>query len=291
MATLKETRTRISSVKNTRQVTSAMKMVSSAKLRKAQNIFNRFLPFTVKQQELLDNLTKGLDRENPGMYFKEKSVEKVLLIVVSGNRGLAGAFNSNVIKETEQLISVYKSEGKEIDLLTVGKKAYQILRKEHNVIFHSEDVYGEDTYVNVTQLANDVIEKFLNNEYQRVEFVYNHAVSAGSQKVLQESYLPISIAKESEGNIDDEIDYIYEPDKNGIMEVLIPQILRTQFYKVVLDSETAEHAARMIAMNKATDNAGELLKELNLQYNKARQSAITNEILEIVSGAEALKNG
>lgn len=291
MATLKETRTRISSVKNTRQVTSAMKMVSSAKLRKAQNIFNRFLPFTVKQQELLDNLTKGLDRENPGMYFKEKSVEKVLLIVVSGNRGLAGAFNSNVIKETEQLISVYKSEGKEIDLLTVGKKAYQILRKEHNVIFHSEDVYGEDTYVNVTQLANDVIEKFLNNEYQRVEFVYNHAVSAGSQKVLQESYLPISIAKESEDNIDDEIDYIYEPDKNGIMEVLIPQILRTQFYKVVLDSETAEHAARMIAMNKATDNAGELLKELNLQYNKARQSAITNEILEIVSGAEALKNG
>lgn len=291
MATLKETRTRISSVKNTRQVTSAMKMVSSAKLRKAQNILNTFLPFTIKQQELLSNLVRGVEKESLGEYFKETSVEKVLLIVVAGNRGLAGAFNSNVIKEAEQLISDYKLEGKAVDLLTIGKKAYQILCKGHNVILHSEDSYGEDTYPKVAKIANNVIDRFLNNEYQKVEFIYNHAVSAGSQRVMRESFLPISTSQGNGGNVDVEIDYIYEPNKNEIMEVLIPQILRAQFYKVILDSETAEHAARMIAMNKATDNAGELLKELNLQYNKARQSAITNEILEIVSGAEALNNG
>ncbi len=290
MATLKETRTRIASVKNTRQVTSAMKMVSAAKLRKVQGIFNGFLPFAEKQYHILQNLALGLNEENANKFFQQKEkANKVLLVVISSNRGLCGVFNSNVIANVKERIAEYRKEQAIVSLYTIGKKVNQVLSKSETIVGHDFEIQENLTYESAANIANEIMEEFLLGTYDKVEIIYNHAKSASTQVVLSETFLPILPFNEEETA--NEIDYIFEPNKHQILEVLVPQILRTQFYKNLLSSLVSEHAARMIAMNKATDNAGDLLRELNLEYNKARQAAITNEILEIVSGAEALKNG
>lgn len=288
MASLKETRTRIASVRNTRQVTSAMKMVSAAKLKKSQGVLNSFLPFTEKQHQILVNLAQGNDNIAPIDYFQSRDIKKTLLVVISSNRGLCGVFNANVIAKTKERILFYEQQGIEVKLFTIGKKAHQVLQREYEVIKYESNIFDDLTYNNVVSLANETMSYFSTGEFDKVEVIYNHSKSAGTQVVLSENYLPVSPPEQEQVR---EIDYIYEPDKGEILEVLVPQILRTQFYKSLLDSETSEHAARMIAMNKATDNAGDLLRDLKLEYNKARQAAITNEILEIVSGAEALSNG
>lgn len=288
MASLKETRTRIASVKNTRQVTSAMKMVSAAKLKKSQGILNNFLPFTEKQHQILQNLAIGLTEESEIPYFQISREERVLLVVISANRGLCGAFNSNVVLKTQERVAFYEKQNAKIDLITIGKKANQVLSKSYKIKKYDETIFDELTYPNTVDLSNEIIQYFLDDEYDKVELIYNHSQSAGTQLTLCENYLPIE--PKIEENNKEVGDYIFEPNKEEILSTLVPQMLRTQFYKALLDSETSEHAARMIAMNKATDNAGDLLRDLNLEYNKARQAAITNEILEIVSGAEALKN-
>lgn len=290
MATLKETRTRITSVKKTRQVTSAMKMVSAAKLKKTQGILAKFLPFTEKQQRILQNLAKGLDEENANRFFQHTDEEqKVLLVCVSSNRGLCGAFNANVIHKTKERISHYQKAGAEVALFTIGRKVNQIVRKTEHVVTHNDEIQEDLTYDLAAVIANELMDEFFLGKYDKVELIYNHAKSASTQLVVAENFLPITAVEQEEKNED--VDYIFEPDKTQILEVLVPQMLRTQFYKILLDSLVAEHAARMISMNKATDNAGDLLRDLKLDYNKARQAAITNEILEIVSGAEALKQG
>lgn len=290
MATLKETRTRITSVKKTRQVTSAMKMVSAAKLKKVQGVLNRFLPFTEKQHRVLQNLAKGLEEDNANSFFQHsQQIENVLLVTISSNRGLCGAFNANVISKTKERVTHYQSKRAKVDLYTIGRKVNQILQKSEHIAVDNTDIQENLTYEAAALIANEIMAYFLEGKYDKVELIYNHAKSASTQVVLHEDYLPILPPEEAESSR--EIDYIFEPDKQQILNVLVPQILRTQFYKTLLDSLVSEHAARMIAMNKATDNAGDLLRDLNLEYNKARQAAITNEILEIVSGAEALKNG
>lgn len=290
MATLKETRTRIASVKKTRQVTSAMKMVSAAKLKKTQGILTKFLPFTEKQQRILQNLAKGLDEDDANRFFQQPDEEKkVLLVCVSSNRGLCGAFNANVIAKVKSRIAHYKQTGAEVDLYTVGRKVKQALGKVETIVAANDDIQENLNYKLASLIANEVMQDFLDGRYDVIELIYNHSKSASTQVAINEIYLPILPPKE-EGGVGD-VDYIFEPNKVQILDVLVPQMLRTQFYKILLDSLVSEHAARMIAMNKATDNAGDLLRDLKLDYNKARQAAITNEILEIVSGAEALKQG
>lgn len=289
MATLKETRTRIASVKNTRQVTSAMKMVSAAKLRKSQGLLTKFLPFTEKQHHILTNLARGLDEDTANNFFKQPAeITKVLLVSISSNKGLCGAFNANLINETQKRIAYYKSKDIEVFLYTIGRKVNQIIKKTGNVVTFNDEIQDNLTYEGAAIIANELMDNFLAQQYDKIELIYNHAKSASSQVVATEEYLPIV---PPQGEEKGDVDYIFEPDKKEILEVLVPQILRTQFYKTLLDSLVAEHAARMIAMSKATDNAGDLLRELKLDYNKARQTAITNEILEIVSGAEALQKG
>lgn len=288
MATLKETRTRIASVKKTRQVTSAMKMVSAAKLKKAQSVLSNFLPFTEKQQRILQNLAKGLDEETTTNFFSHTEREnEVLLVAISSNRGLSGAFNANVIAKTKERIAHYKKQGAQVALYCIGRKVNQAMEKTENVVAYNDELQEELTYASAALIANEIMQDFTQKKYNKIELIYNHAKSASTQLVLSEGFLPITAAEDKDSG--GEQHYIFEPDKKRILEELLPQMLRTQFYKTLLDSLVAEHAARMIAMNKATDNAGDLLRDLNLEYNKARQAAITNEILEIVSGAEALK--
>ncbi len=264
-----------------------MKMVSAAKLKKAQGIFNKFLPFTEKQQRILQNLSKGLGENEGASFFKEtKELKSVLLVVVSSNRGLCGAFNSNVILSVQKRIAEYEKQGVSVSLYTVGKKVNQIVKKEHTVVAEDNEIQEKLSYEGAVKIANEVMAEFVAGTYDKIELVYNHAKSASTQVVTVEDYLPITLPEEEQTG---EVDYIFEPNESEILDVLVPQMLRTQFYKVLLDSQVAEHAARMISMNKATDNAGDLLRDLNLEYNKARQASITNEILEIVSGAEALQ--
>ncbi|PVX50918.1 ATP synthase F1 subcomplex gamma subunit [Balneicella halophila] len=291
MATLKETRTRIASVKNTRQVTSAMKMVSAAKLRKVQGLYNKFYPYTDKQHHILENLARGIDEEDTtSPFFKEPAqTANVLIVAVSSNKGLCGALNANLIAETRERIAQYKEQNTKVALYTIGKKVYQTFKKTEDIIASNEEIQEELTYEKATVIANKLMDSFVSKQFDRIDFIYSHAKTASTQVATHEEYLPITPPEENDDVGD--INYIFEPNKKEILEVLVPQMLRTQFYKTLLDALVAEHAARMIAMNKATDNAGDLLRELKLEYNKARQTAITNEILEIVSGAEALNKG
>ena len=287
MANLKEIRNRITSIGSTMQITSAMKMVSAAKLKKAQDAITAMRPYANKLTELLQNLSATLDGDVGGDYTDKRKVEKVLLVVISSNRGLCGGFNSSIVKKTTNIITGNYSN-KEVALLTIGKKANDILQKEFTVIENNNAIFDTLTYDNVAKIAEKLMDLFTSGKYDRIELIYNKFKNAATQIVTDEVFLPISNETEDDSNAVK--DYIFEPSKVEIIEALIPKSLKTQLYKAIRDSYASEHGARMTAMHKATDNAGELRDELLLQYNKARQAAITNEILEIVGGAEALNN-
>ena len=286
MANLKEIRNRISSIGSTMQITSAMKMVSAAKLKKAQDAITAMRPYSSKLTELLQNLSATLDGDAGGAYSKQREVSKVLLVVVTSNRGLCGGFNSSVIKETTQNIAANYQEV-DVDLLTIGKKGNDILSKSYPVIDARNDVFDNLTFDYVAEVAEKIMKLYSDGTYDKIEIIYNRFKNAATQIPQVEQFLPI---KPVEGDTNASADYIFEPSKEKIVLELIPKSLKTQLYKAVRDSFDAEHGARMTAMHKATDNATELRDELLLTYNKARQAAITNEILEIVGGAEALKN-
>ena len=286
MANLKEIRNRISYIGSTMQITSAMKMVSAAKLKKAQDAITAMRPYSSKLTELLQNLSATLDGDAGGAYSKQREVSKVLLVVVTSNRGLCGGFNSSVIKETTQNIAANYQEV-DVDLLTIGKKGNDILSKSYPVIDARNDVFDNLTFDYVAEVAEKIMKLYSDGTYDKIEIIYNRFKNAATQIPQVEQFLPI---KPVEGDTNASADYIFEPSKEKIVLELIPKSLKTQLYKAVRDSFAAEHGARMTAMHKATDNATELRDELLLTYNKARQAAITNEILEIVGGAEALKN-
>jgi len=286
MANLKEIRNRISSIGSTMQITSAMKMVSAAKLKKAQDAITAMRPYSSKLTELLQNLSATLDGDAGGAYSKQREVSKVLLVVVTSNRGLCGGFNSSVIKETTQNIAANYQEV-DVDLLTIGKKGNDILSKSYPVIDARNDVFDNLTFDYVAEVAEKIMKLYSDGTYDKIEIIYNRFKNAATQIPQVEQFLPI---KPVEGDTNASADYIFEPSKEKIVLELIPKSLKTQLYKAVRDSFAAEHGARMTAMHKATDNATELRDELLLTYNKARQAAITNEILEIVGGAEALNN-
>ncbi|MCB9425852.1 MAG: ATP synthase F1 subunit gamma [Flavobacteriales bacterium] len=286
MANLKEIRNRIASVSSTMQITSAMKMVSAAKLKKAQDNITAMRPYAQKLTELLQNLSSALNEEVGGEYTAQRTVQKVLVVAITSNRGLCGAFNSNIIKQVNAVAN-NKYAGKQVDLITIGKKGNDILGKSYKVIANESSLFDDLTFSNVSKIAETLMEKFVAGEYDKIELVYNHFRNAASQDVITEDYLPLQPV---EGNSTSNVDYIFEPSKKEIVVTLIPKSLKIQLYKAVRDSFAAEHGARMTAMHKATDNATELRNQLKLTYNKARQAAITNEILEIVGGAEALNN-
>ncbi|WP_425076453.1 ATP synthase F1 subunit gamma [Psychroserpens sp. S379A] len=286
MANLKEIRNRISSVSSTMQITSAMKMVSAAKLKKAQDAITAMRPYADKLTELLQSLSATLDADSGSKFADQREVKKVLLVAITSNRGLAGAFNSNIIKEVTKLTSE-KYANQEVSYLAIGKKANDAFKKSNKVISNNSDVYDDLTFDNVAEIAEMLMEKFVDGEFDKIEVVYNKFKNAATQIVMTEQFLPI-VPIESDSNVN--LDYIFEPSKAEIVEQLIPKSLKTQLYKSIRDSFASEHGARMTAMHKATDNATELRDQLKLTYNKARQAAITNEILEIVGGAEALNN-
>lgn len=290
MANLKEIRGRITSVNSTRQITSAMKMVAAAKLRRAQDAITQMRPYAQKLQEILTNLSASLDTSE-NVYAEEREVERVLLVPITSNRGLAGAFNSNVIKKTNQVISGQFSD-KEVSVLALGKKAFETYRKREMLagVGYPEtpyEIFDDLSFENVAEIAEIVMRKFRDGKIDRVVLIYNSFKNAAVQELQVEQMLPIVAANGEEGSsgVDD---YIYEPSKKEIVVDLIPKSLKIQLYKALLDSYASEHGARMTAMHQATENATDLLKDLKLTYNKARQAAITGEILEIVSGAEAL---
>ncbi|MEH6512727.1 ATP synthase F1 subunit gamma [Maribacter arcticus] len=286
MANLKEIRNRISSVSSTMQITSAMKMVSAAKLKKAQDAITAMRPYADKLTELLQNLSASLEGDSGSVYADNRIVKKVLIVSITSNRGLCGAFNTNILKQSVNLAeNVYA--GKEVDFIAVGKKANDFLGKRFNVIANHSGVYDDLTFDNVAEIAESLMLLFTNGAYDRIEIVYNKFKNAATQIVMTEQFLPI-VPLEVEGNVS--ADYTFEPSKIEIIEQLIPKSLKTQLYKGIRDSFASEHGARMTAMHKATDNATEMRDQLKLTYNKARQASITNEILEIVGGAEALNN-
>lgn len=286
MANLKEIRGRITSISSTMQITSAMKMVSTAKLKKAQDAITMLRPYSEKLQELIQKVSTGSEG-SLSEYAQKREVKKILYIAISSNRGLAGAFNSSVIKE---LNANYKQkEDVEIEVLTIGKKVFDAVRRVRTVYDNQSSIYDSVSFEAVSKLTSAVMKDFSEGIFDEVYLVYNKFINAATQQVITEQLLPITMPEQAEE--DAESDYIFEPDKQTILETLIPKSIKTQVYKALLDSIASEHGARMTAMHKATDNANALKNELVIFYNKARQAAITNEILEIVSGAEALKKG
>ena len=285
MANLKEIRNRITSVSSTMQITAAMKMVSAAKLKKAQDAITAMRPYAEKLTELLQNLSATLDGDVGGEFTKQRELKKVLIVAITSNRGLCGAFNTNVIKEVKNRADYYA--GKQVDVFAIGKKGNDILTKTLTVVDNQSHVFDELTFENVTKIAETLTQKFVSGEYDKIELVYNQFKNAATQIVQVETFLPLAPVKSDKPASTG--DYIFEPSKEEIVLTLIPKSLKTQLYKGVRDSFASEHGARMTAMHKATDNATELRDQLKLTYNKARQAAITNEILEIVGGAEALK--
>ena len=290
MANLKEVRNRIVSVSSTQQITSAMKMVSAAKLRRAQDAVTQMRPYASKLKEILENLSASLD-SSEGTYSKQREVKNVLLVVITSNRGLCGGFNANVIKAaTRMMNNEYKNS--KVSVLSIGKKGADYFKKTESGIVgsdlprHLNELFDKLTFANVAPVAEAIMKAFANEQFDKIELVYNQFKNAAVQITTVEQYLPVEAPKKVNAN--QAVDYLFEPNKQEIVNDLIPRSLKTQLYKAMRDSLAAEHGARMTAMHKATDNAGALIKELKLSYNKARQAAITNEILEIVGGAEAL---
>lgn len=282
MANLKEIRNRISSVSSTMQITSAMKMVSAAKLKKAQDAIVAMRPYSNKLTGILQDLSSSIDSDN--VFIQNTEANKTLIICITSNRGLCGGFNSNIIKKC---VSLASNENQEVSFLCLGKKGSDILSKKHNVILTKNEIFEDMSLENVKEIADVLIQKFVDEEFEKIQIVYNRFKNAATQIVINEQFLPILPADDQQENNQN---YIFEPSKLEIVNELIPKSLRTQLFKALRDSYASEHGARMTAMHKATDNATELRDQLKLTYNKARQAAITNEILEIVGGAEALNN-
>ena len=288
MANLKEIRGRISSISSTMQITRAMKMVSAAKLKKAQDAIVMLRPYSEKLQEIIQNVNSSSDPDQVSIYAQKREVKKVLFIAVTSNRGLAGAFNSNIVKELN--VQFQNNSQYEIEVLTIGKKAYDAVRRSRTVFSNESSVFDKLSFDVVSNLTETVMSNYREGKFDEVYVIYNKFVNAATQEVITEKVLPISMSEVDAKDTQVETDYIFEPNKAEILDNLIPKSIKTQVFKAVLDSVASEHGARMTAMHKATDNAQELKNDLVIFYNKARQAAITNEILEIVSGAEALKN-
>lgn len=287
MANLKEIRSRITSVSSTMQITSAMKMVSAAKLKRAQDAITAMRPYAQKLTELLQSLSATLEEGAGGDFTTQREVQNVLVVAITSNRGLSGAFNSNVVKETRRMLDT-KYAGKKVDFITIGKKGHDVISKNNLVITNHNAVFDALNFENVAVIADELMLIFKEGRYDKIELVYNQFKNAATQIIQVEQFLPLQpIASDV---VVPSVDYIFEPSKEEIVLTLIPKMLKMQLYKALRDSFAAEHGARMTAMHKATDNATELRDQLKLTYNKARQAAITNEILEIVGGAEALKN-
>ena len=282
MANLKEIRNRISSVSSTMQITSAMKMVSAAKLKKAQDAIVAMRPYSNKLTGILQGLSSSIDSDN--VFIQNTEANKTLVICITSNRGLCGGFNSNIIKKC---VSLASNKNQEVSFLCLGKKGSDILSKKHNVILTKNEIFEDMSFENVKEIADLLIQKFVDEEFEKIQIVYNRFKNAATQIIINEQFLPILPTEDQQENNQN---YIFEPSKLEIVNELIPKSLRTQLFKALRDSYASEHGARMTAMHKATDNATELRDQLKLTYNKARQAAITNEILEIVGGAEALNN-
>ncbi|HOY30740.1 MAG TPA: ATP synthase F1 subunit gamma [Bacteroidales bacterium] len=293
MSGLKEVRIRIASVNNTKQITSAMKMVSAAKLRRAQGAILKLRPYAGKLSGLLTELSGSADLSEDIAYFKKRKIQNVLLVVINSNRGLCGAFNSNVIKSAVARIESDYSELNEkgnVHILCIGKTATDFFKKrKYNVIGNHDSIYENLTYEKTCVLASILMSYYTEGTYDRIELIYNQFKNAVSQILTTEQFLPVEKIHHGEDVSLSKADYLFEPDKEIILKELVPKSLKIQIYKALLDSWASEHGARMSAMQKATDNAEELIKSLKLSYNKARQAAITKEIIEIVSGVNALK--
>ncbi len=285
MANLKEIRNRISSVSSTMQITSAMKMVSAAKLKKAQDAITAMRPYANKLTALLQNLSANLDAESGSKFAESRPVKTVLIVAITSNRGLCGAFNSSIIKQTNQLAEIYSE--KKVSVVAIGKKGNDVLSKNLEILSNQSTVFDKLSFENVAEIAEMLMAKFESGAFDKIELVYNKFKNAATQIVTTEQFLPI-VATANERGVPS--DYIFEPTKEEIVKTLIPKSLKMQLYKAIRDSFASEHGARMTAMHKATDNATELRDQLKLTYNKARQAAITNEILEIVGCAEALNS-
>ncbi|MBC6111112.1 ATP synthase F1 subunit gamma [Pedobacter fastidiosus] len=292
MANLKEVRNRIASVQSTQQITKAMKMVSAAKLKRATNAIIALRPYATKLKEILANLSASLEGSS-SPFIQEREPNKVLIVTVSSNRGLAGAFNMNVIKAANNLIAEKYSDqlkNGNVSIISIGKKTQDFYEKRnYNVIGNNNEVYNALTFENVTKITDAIMDGFIKGDFDKVELVYNRFKNAAVQIITSEQLLPLPKAEETKVDAKTtNVDYILEPSQEEIVEQLIPKSVKIQLYKAVLDSHASEHGARMTSMDKATENAGELLKALKLSYNQARQAAITTELTEIVSGAAAL---
>jgi F-type H+-transporting ATPase subunit gamma len=286
MANLKEIRGRITSVGSTMQITSAMKMVSAAKLNRAQESIVQLRPYANKLRELLQNVSSTLDAGVGGALTEQREVNNVLLVAINSNRGLCGGYNSSIIKKVNALLEG-ELAGKNVELVTIGKKAYEAYKNTGMIASNESALWDNLNFADVAKIADELVAQFKEGKYDQIRIVYNQFQNAAVQIVQDEQFLPVVLEQGAEENAA-ELDYIFTPSKEEILNDLIPQTLKTQLYKAVLDANASEHGARMTAMHKATDNASELQRALKIQYNKARQAAITNEILEIVGGAEAL---
>ena len=286
MPNLKEIKSRITSVKSTIQITSAMKMVSAAKLKKAQDAIIQLRPYSNKLTEIMSSVSSASEDSSQNKYSEVRGVSKILLVPITSNRGLCGGFNANIIKKTIEIEKELNSKS-ELTILSIGKKSSEFFKKnKYSVHSTHDDVFQGVNYEDVSKIAELILNDFANEKFDKVVLVYNQFKNAATQIVMQEDFLPLN--KTQSENSQEAVDYIYEPGKDDILNELIPKSLKTQLFKAILDSHASEHGARMTAMHKATDNATELKNELTLSYNKARQAAITGEILEIVGGAEAL---
>ncbi|MDR1182478.1 MAG: ATP synthase F1 subunit gamma [Bacteroidales bacterium] len=292
MANLKEIRIRIASVQSTQKITSAMKMVSAAKLRRAQIAIQKLRPFANKLNDIFSHITTAEENEtNP--LAEIRPVENVIIVLIASNKGLCGGFNNTVIKECESLLksqysALYQKE--KIQFIGIGKRMSDYIRtKKYPVYGFYDEFTSAPSYESISHLAEELMDKFTGKKVDKVIIIYNEFKNAATQILINTQYLPIQSAQNDTSNLKN-IDYIFEPEKTKLYEMIMPKIMKIKLYKAVLDSIASEHGARMTAMHKATENADELIKELNLTYNKVRQSSITNEIIEIVSGAEALNS-
>lgn len=291
MGNLKEIRTRISSIESTQKITSSMKLVSAAKLRRAQTAIQYLRPYSEKLNEILHNLSGSATSTESLPLFEQRTPEKVMLVVITSNKGLCGAFNSNIVKQVHALIQGKYAEQHRagyVQLICIGKKGNEQLGKVYPVVRYNEALLDNPDFGELTKIADFLTSGFLEHRIDKVDIVYNQFLNAATQRVTVEEFLPI-VKLDTEGTGTVNNDYIIEPSPQEVLEALIPKILKNQLYKTLSDSIASEHGARMISMTKATDNATEILRDLRLKYNNARQSSITNELIEIVSGAEALK--